>query len=73
MHALARSPRRHVHPRSEGPLGFAFAVVPAVEEPAADGDGGETDDEDDEHDDPAPVGRHPRGASCQHGRARTRE
>ena len=64
MHALSRSPRGHVHPRSKGPLGFALAVVLAVEEPASDGKGGEADDEDYEHDNPAPMGRHPRGALC---------
>ena len=64
VHALARSPRRHVYPGAKGPLGFALAVVSAVEEPASDGEGGEADDENYEHDDPAPVGRHPRGGAC---------
>lgn len=62
MHALAWSPRCHIHPRSKGPLGFALAVVLAVEEPSSDGKGSETEDEYDEHDNPAPVRRHPRGA-----------
>ena len=35
-------------------------MVSAVEEPASDGESREADDEDYEHDDPAPVGRHPR-------------
>ena len=60
VHALARSPCCHVHPGSEGPLGFALAVVLAVEEPASDCKSCKTNDDDYEHYNPAPVSRHPR-------------
>ena len=40
-------------------MGFALAVVPAVEEPSSNCESGEAEYEDDEHDDPAPVGTHP--------------
>ena len=66
VHALTRAPSRHIHSGSKGPLGFALAVVLAVEEPSSDSEGRETDDDDNKHDNPTPVSRHPRGALRQH-------
>lgn len=61
MHALPGTPGVDVRVGHGGlgPLLFAAAVVAAVEDGEDDGEGGEADYEDDEHDDPLPMGREP--------------
>ena len=66
VHALSGSPGVDIRLGNGGlgPLFFTAAVIAAMHHGEDHGEGGETDDQDDKHDDPFPVSGEPARPEC---------